>query len=464
MDCGTEQGNRIPLQKKRTNMNQVAEQGGRLSRVGRLLVDQLAEVTTVLDGEEVRARYQVEGMFPAVVAVPATEAEVAACLRVAAAHGAGVCPRGGGTHMGLGAPPRRCDIVLSLERLAGVVEYVPEDLTVTVQAGMPLAALEALAAERSQEVPLDPMGSGAATVGGILSAGAVGPRRMLYGGPRDVLLGARVALADGRVIRSGGRVVKNVAGYDLNKLWVGSLGTLGVLTEVTLKLRPKPACRRTLYYSFGDLTEALQAAEAVLGSELLSAAVTLLSPGAAANLGLPEHFGLALELAESETNVAYQMDRLEEILTGHAGRPEEVLADGTGALGPEPGDQFWRDLRDFHRTSGACWHVRVSTVISDLEELVRLALSTSGVEVIAHVGSGSLFVYGQEPDPRLVSALQNRAAALGGAAVLEEAPPELKRQVDVWGPPRPEWRLMRQIKERLDPGGILNPGRFVGGI
>lgn len=457
-----------------------------MNRVGTLLVDQLAEVTTVLDGEEARARCQVEGIQPAVVALPATEAEVAACLKVAATHGAAVCPRGGGTRMGLGGPLRQCDVVLSLERLAGVVEYVPEDLTVTVQAGMSLAALEELVAGRNQEVPLDPMGSADTTVGGILAAGAVGPRRMLYGGPRDVLLGAQVALADGRLIRSGGRVVKNVAGYDLNKLWVGSLGTLGVLTEVTLKLRPKPACRRTLCFAFGDLGQALQAAEAVLGSELLPAAVTLLSPGAAARLGLPAWLALIVELAESESNVAYQAGRLKEILSGCSGRLEEILVGSIGELGdipagrrggPEvstasrpgvlqtdPEKRFWLNLRDFYRIDDACWRVRVSTVLSDLAELMRLAMSGPGVDVIAHVGSGSLFVYGKQPDPRIAAALQNRAAALGGAAVLEEAPPEMKQQVDVWGPPRSEWRLMRQIKERLDPGGVLNPGRFVGGI
>lgn len=417
------------------------------------LVEQLAQVAAVQADESARMRCQVDGMVPAVVALPASEGEVAACLRTAARCGAGVVPRGGGSRMGLGGSPTRCDVVLSLERLSGVVEYVPEDLTVTVQAGMPLHTLQELVGRRNQEVPLDPTGGVNSTVGGVLAAGAVGPRRMLYGGPRDVLLGARVALADGRVIQSGGRVVKNVAGYDLNKLWVGSLGTLGVLTEVTLKLRPRAKCCRTLCFSFSDVGGAAAAADAVLNSELLPAAVTILSPGAAGRLGLPASAVLAVELAESEANVAYEVVRLHQMMEGLAGGAEA-----------EPSGRFWQDVRDYHRIGRACWRLRVSAVPGDLGALMAAALAGTGVEVIAHAGAGTLLVYGQEPAPALISALQQRAAALGGAAVLEEAPPDLKRQVAVWGPPRPEWRLMRQIKETLDPGGVLNPGRFVGGI
>ncbi|HEY8345926.1 MAG TPA: FAD-binding oxidoreductase [Symbiobacteriaceae bacterium] len=417
----------------------------------------LAAVTTVLEGEAAGAAYQVEGMMPAVVALPASEAEVAACLRVAAECGAAVIPRGGGTRMELGTPPRRCDVVLSLERLRTVVEYVPEDLTVTVQAGMPLRELQALVGSRGQAVPLDPMGSPGTTVGGVMATAAIGPRRMVYGGPRDVLLGARVVLADGRVIRSGGRVVKNVAGYDLNKLLVGSLGTLGVLTELTLKLRPLPPCRRTFWLPCRHVGEALAAAEAVLDSELLPSAVTVLSGGAAGRLGLSGTAALVVELAESTTNVAYQADRLPEILRGW----------GTGAvaeLAEERQEAFWEGVRDYHRQGGARWRLRIAAVLSTLEEQAQFALTFPGVAIIAHAGSGSLFVYGQDPNPEALSAMVSRAASLGGGAVLEAAPPEVKQAVGVWGPPRPEWRLMRQIKEALDPGGVLNPGRFVGGI
>ncbi len=192
---------------------------------------------------ESRTRYSVDGIVPDSVAVPENESEVAALLQSAAAAEIVVVPWGAGTKQDLGHPLDRVDLVLSLERLNRVVDYVPADMTITVEAGMPLATLQSHTARNGQYVALDPPRADRATMGGIVAAASHGPRRGAYGGVRDQLLGVRIALADGRVVKCGGKVVKNVAGYDMTRLVAGSLGTLGVITEVSMRLRPLPPDR-----------------------------------------------------------------------------------------------------------------------------------------------------------------------------------------------------------------------------
>lgn len=411
-------------------------------------IDELSRLTEVLAGEAERAASAVDGLLPEAVLYPASEAEVAACLAAASRHGIAICPRGAGTAVHLGNSPRRLDAVLSLERLNRVLAYVPEDLTITVQAGLSLGELQKLVAGNGQEVALE-AAVPAATVGGLIATGAVGPRRAACGGPRDLLLGTLTALADGRVVKTGGRVVKNVAGYDMNKLLVGSLGTLGVITEVTLKLRPVPAAGLTLRLGCEKPGTALAAAEQILNSELLPVALTLLSPGTARRLAAPGPWTLAVELAESAANVAYQAQRIGALVPG----PWERLVAAEG---------FWARVRNYLTESRAAYSLRVSTVTGELER--QVAAAGPGPDLIAHVGAGTVLLYGFDSDLGAAAAQADRTRAAGGAAVLEYAPAASKRGVDVWGPPRPEWRLMRSIKQALDPTETLNPGRYAGGI
>jgi glycolate oxidase FAD binding subunit len=396
-------------------------------------VDRLADL-------QARTCYAVDGILPAAVARPSDAAEVAEALRSAAAQGAVVVPWGAGTKQDYGNPMDRADLVLSMERLNQIVEYVPADMTITVQAGMRFAGLQALAAKQGQRVPLDPPRAAAATIGGIVAAASSGPRRAAYGAVRDLVLGARIALADGRVIRTGGKVVKNVAGYDLTKLIVGSLGTLGVITEVSLRLRPLPADTRTLLHGFGGLEEALRAAEGVLNSELLPAAVTVLTPGPARLLEAPGPWCLALALEESPENNAYQAERLAQMIRGGT---------GSAALAGDAEASFWDALTNYDQRSGADCRLRINGLISELAGLIR-------GDAIAHVPSGTVLAYGS-------GAIDN-IDSVGDRAVLESGPLELRRRVNVWGAPRPEWKLAQRIKQVFDPGRILNRGRFVGGI
>ncbi|MCC7174490.1 MAG: FAD-binding oxidoreductase [Bryobacterales bacterium] len=382
---------------------------------------------------DTRTRYCVDGIVPDEVALPSGEGEVADLLKPAGSQDRVVVPWGAGTKQDLGRPLERCGLVVSLERLNRVVDYVPADMTVTVEAGMRLSDLQAIVAQNGQMVPLDPPRAGQATLGGIAAAAAFGPRRAAYGGVRDLLLGCRVALADGRVIKAGGKVVKNVAGYDLTKLMIGSLGTLGIITEVSLRLRPAPADRRTLLFGFADSGPALEAAERIMQSELLPVAVTVLSPAAARRLGAPGEWALALALEESLENNVYQAGRLAELL----GAPAET--------GPE----FWDGVADYGDRFGALFRLRYSAVIGELAHLLRDA---GALESVVYADSGTVLMYGFAPE-----------AARSGA-VLESGPVEMRRRYEVWGPPRPEWDLTRLIKRTFDPGGVLNRGRYVGGI
>jgi glycolate oxidase FAD binding subunit len=425
----------------------------------------LQAITAVLETEGDCQAYQVDGVVPRCVAVPQDEAEVAAVLAAARELGAVVAPRGAGSRGDLGNLPRRIDVVLSLERLNQVVEYVPADLTVTVQAGVRYADLQRLAGEHGQTVALDPPRWGRSTVGGLIVTNASGPERLAYGGARDLLLGTRVAMPDGKVIKTGGRVVKNVAGYDMNKLIVGSLGTLGVVTELTLKLRPLPAHTRTLCFGFGSLEAAHAAAEVVLNGEFVPTAVTILSDGPAHRVGAPGPVALLVRLAETVVNVAYQADRL-----------HVALGDRTPmAFGGPEEERLWHGVREYGE--GAALQVTLSTVLSDVAQQAQQAQQAGaghiggvGFDAIMHVGTGTVLLYNfdQDAEPAALAAaaegLGRQAAAVGGSAVVTTAPATVKERIDVWGPPRPEWRIFTGIKRTFDPDGVLNRGRFVGGI
>ena len=411
-----------------------------------------------MEDQETRSRYAVDGIVPNAIALPSSEAEAAAVLREAALAGMVVVPWGAGTKQDLGRPLERIDLVLSLEKLNRVVDYVPADMTITVEAGMRFANLQALTAQHGQTVSLDPPRSAGATIGGIVATAASGPRRMAYGGVRDFLLGCRVALPDGRVIKAGGKVVKNVAGYDMPKLFAGSLGTLGVITEASLKLRPLPADSRTLLFGFAEPGTAMAAAEAILNSELLPAAVAVLTPEVARRLEAPGPVSLAIALEETAENNVYQTERI-----------AQMLATDTVALVRDAESEFWDRLRNYGDRFGADFRIKVNTVVSDLEQQLEDCLRSPGpvkFEAVAYVPSGTAMLYGFRNGCKagaVAEAVQARMAA-GGSAVLESGTVALRRQVDVWGPARPEWEIVERIRETFDAGRTLNRGRFVGRV
>jgi glycolate oxidase FAD binding subunit len=252
-----------------------------------LLTDQLhaaAPQTELLTSSGDLKRFAVDGVKPQVVALPGVVDDVAALLNIASERHLAVLPVGGCTELELGQPPERYDLAICTVRLNALLEHEAADLTCSVQAGMPLAALQQYLTAKGQFLALDPPNAERATIGGILAANASGPQRLRYGAARDLVIGLRVALGDGTIARSGGKVVKNVAGYDLNKLYIGSLGTLGIIVEANFKLIPRPERQETLLVSFENAPAAMETVIALLSSVVTPTAIELLDPAAQRHL------------------------------------------------------------------------------------------------------------------------------------------------------------------------------------
>ncbi len=426
-------------------------------------------------------RYAVDGVVPRAVALPTTEEQVASVLRVAHAEGLAVTPWGGGTRMALGGPPARLDVALDMSRLSAIVAHEPADLTVTVQAGATIAAVNAHLARSGQYLPLDPPLAERATVGGTLASDASGPLRQRYpdSSGRDMTLGVRVAGPDGVVTKAGGRVVKNVTGYDLTKLYIGSLGTLGVILEASFKVAPLPRSESTALARFATVGEAQDAALALLRRGVRPLALDILSDGTARRIATAAGMdapGDGFVLAARFGGTALAVERME--------REMLALAKGAGAtvtvLRDDALRRFWRAVADCGQ--GDAVPPTLVTVASVLPTQVAAFMDAvadggaSGLEgeSVARAGVGVVRTFWRAADrvaapqggvvARVVASARRSATALGGSLVVESCAPEVKRLADVWGPPGPDVEVMRRIKARFDPRGVLNPGRFVGGI
>jgi glycolate oxidase FAD binding subunit len=427
-----------------------------------------------------RGPFVVEGRTPAAVVFPGTVDEAARVVGAAAQAGVPVIPWGGGTQMHLGTAPRDGAVVVVTRRLTRILEHEPGDLTATVEAGLTIDDLQAALGAQGQWVSLDPPFPGRATLGGVLATNASGPRRYLYGTARDLVIGMRVVGPDGSLVRGGGKVVKNVAGYDLVKLYIGSLGTLGLIVEATLKLRPRPEADRACWASFGSLGVAAAAAGRLMGSDLLPHSLELLDAGAtsacAAALGLrPPAAGAAALLIGFdglERTVAWQVAEAQRLL-GEAGASGVMpLQDGVA----QQAVAFVRDIQAAVPEPLAVARVAVlPKEVGPYAAAAARAAHAAGLRVLttAHAGSGVLSLVltgadGATPGvPATVTALvalRAEARTHGGQCVVEWAPLAVKEQVPAWDEAGAAGRLMQRIKAQLDPHGIMNPGRFVGGI
>src|SRR5205823_10752086 len=237
--------------------------------------------------------YAVDGVLPRFAIIPETIEQVSQAVALANQQGLTLITRGGGSRLNLGGIPERFDVLLETTKLTRLLEHEAPDLTCHVEAGITLAELQAKLATKGQWLALDPSDAQQATIGGILASNASGPKRLRYGTARDMVIGLRVVQASGEVARSGGSVVKNVAGYDLNKLYIGSLGTLGVIVEANFKLQPLPANERTLILTFSNVIDTMQTVIAILGSLLTPSAIQLIDSGAANDI--TDFFGLHLQ-------------------------------------------------------------------------------------------------------------------------------------------------------------------------
>ncbi|CAA9224714.1 MAG: Glycolate dehydrogenase, FAD-binding subunit GlcE [uncultured Chloroflexia bacterium] len=394
----------------------------------------------------------VDGIRPQWVVEPRSADEVAGVLRHAGSAGRSVVPRGGGTKLGWGNRPRSADLVLSTRRLDRVLEHAWGDMTATIEAGCTVAQVQEMLARHGQRLALDPLWPEHATIGGVLATNDSGSLRIRFGAMRDLIIGITIVLADGTVARSGGKVVKNVAGYDLPKLLTASLGTLGVITEASFRLHPLPRESRTLTFAMPAAAAANDLLRAISDSHLAPSGVQIRMAS-----DLPPHVDVRFEGI-----VASVLDEHSRQVRRFAGSAEEVTA-----------------LADIWRAPEALWYATESSLVCKLSVLpaeltafceavqhVAGALHLSWSIVAQSVGVGWLRLQSSNEQALLAAfgVLRARVAERHGSLVLAQASPEVKGRVDVWGVGGDALSLMQRVKARFDPRGILNPGRYVGGI
>ncbi len=413
----------------------------------------------VRDEPAVLESFAVDAVAPRWVARPESVDQLAAVMTIAAEEKLAVSPRGAGSALEIGAPPSRLDLVVDLSDLDAIVDYNADDLTVTVQAGLSLHALNRHLQPHRQFLPLDPPGD-EHSLGGIAAAALSGPLRFRYGTMRDLLLGVRFVQADGVVTWGGSKVVKSVTGYDVPKLMVGALGTLGVLAELTLRLHSLPEVERTWFITLPSAAAAQSLVAAVLDSTLQPSRIELMDDGALRAASMPvAPLAMLVSFGGVEAAVAEQGDRLARLAREVGGEARAVGGQWTTTID-----------RKADRTT-----LRVGSLparLSSTFETLRRALTpvkAAQATLAAHAGLGlwRVAVDGATPDAlaRLVAQLREAVADHDGYVVVTGGPVEVRRRIDPWGPIAADaLGLMRSIKSTFDPDGRLNPGRCVSGL
>ena len=425
-----------------------------MDRAAATAEDLIADGAAHADVGELRAPTAadvVDGVQPRLVAEPATADRLVATVGWAAERGLTVRVRGGGTKQQWGGVARPVDLLLSTAKLDAVVEHRHGDLTATVEAGAPLADVNAALARHGQRLPLDPPWATRATIGGIVATNDSGPARHHHGAPRDLIIGCSIVLADGRAAKSGGIVVKNVAGYDLARLMTGSFGTLAVITSATFKLAPVASSSRTVSIALDALEDA-----APLLARLADAPLT------------PS----VLELEWSPARLNVRFESVEAAVAQQAAEVVRLAGDSgrAGTLEGEAESRLWADYAHGWNAPGTL--VKLATRPTELvPTLVRLrdACKRDAVEMAA-AGRAALGVVevrlkgSAAAQARIIEQLRESLPPGEGSAVVRQAEPELRRLVDPWGPIGDALPIMQRIKAQLDSDGRMNPGGGPGGV
>lgn len=365
---------------------------------------------------------------------PRSPEELAECLRDAAASGKRIRLDGNNSKSRLGGPIPEADVHISTAALNQVLIFEPRDLTISVGAGLPYARFTELLDENGMMVPMDPPFAAQATVGGVVAANSSGPRRRLYGTPRDVVIGMRFATLEGKLVQSGGMVVKNVAGLDMAKLLIGSLGTLAAIATVNFKLMPKPHGTRTFVSEFNSVAEAIAQRDRILQSTLQPAAVDLLNPAAAGG----KQWTLAVAVAGNEAVLRRYREEL----------PGDMLEG-------EAENRYWHPIREFtpnflNAVPEGCV-IRVSVTL----DAVGATMAKLPGKAIARAANGVCYAHVETPAPELLNSHR---------AILEYGPASRTVSTPMWPVKDSGYPIMQKIKRMFDPDHLLNRGRFYGDI
>ena len=450
------------------------------------LIPRLKEVVgegyATQDPDKLKA-YLLDGKKPKIVVSPGTINEVSKIVAYANQRHLTIIPRGNGTKMETGGIPKKMDIVLSTNRLNRITDSDCENLTLSAESGITLNEAQKSLAKvgKGYFLPLDPPFTDEATLGGIVATNSSGPRRLLYGTARDLIIGTKAVFPNGDLVVSGGQTVKNVSGYDMCKLLIGSYGTLGIICEITFKLLPLPEKEATLLLSFARLEEADGFARELRGSQLIPSSTEILNATAVQkmkySMSMPPNgnYLVAIGVEGVTESIDRQISQL-----GEMGKKYGVLEAVT--LDSEKHQAFWIAIRDlsYALTEGNSNLISLKTtfLISKCGEMIgsyEKIAREFGIDgaLICHSGNGILYSYllpGKnfrskiESLVELIGKLTSEAVKNGGNLVVESSPLSIKKKVDVWGQFRGDYLVVRRLKEQIDPVGILNIGRFVGGI
>jgi glycolate oxidase FAD binding subunit len=415
-------------------------------------------------------QYHPLGNSGKVTICPKTEQEISAVLAYANTNKHSVFIMGGGTKRGYGGRLEKADILLALAQYTGIVEHNPGDMTITVKAGTSFQEIQTYLAPYKQKIPLDPYNPKHATIGGIVSANDSGPKRLGYGAARDNVIGLRLVYPDGMLIRSGGKVVKNVAGYDMNKLFIGAMGTLGVISEVTVKLRPIAKYESILFVSFSErnIEEIRAFAAKVLDSMIEPISLEILNPSLAGKLTNTNQFTMLISFEDVKSSVHYQVNVIRSIV------PDKTTL---RSLSQNEATSFWDNF--YHQQPNGLTNettteavLKIGVVNLDAIKILKeaeLIADACHVSIEAHGGLGTgicyLTIRGANED--ILSAIQQiRKSAMnyGGYAIVKHLPFSLRSEINVWGERTASHFLYEGIKQKIDPNTVLNKNRYVGGI
>ncbi|HEX3143034.1 MAG TPA: FAD-linked oxidase C-terminal domain-containing protein, partial [Pyrinomonadaceae bacterium] len=397
------------------------------------------------------------------VLTPGSPAEISNVVDLAARESQTIIPAGGATFLDAGNLLERPNLIVTTRRLSKLIHHEPADLVATAQAGLTLREFQDQLRQKGQWLPIDPPDDGTATLGAVVATGMSGPQQFGYGPVRSFVIGLRAILADGTTIKAGGNVVKNVAGYDLCKLFTGSYGTLGIITEVTFKLRPVPFETRTIVAS-GQRPVLTKIGKAI-ARETSPVALELVSPSLAnqiiAEVDRSEHlllvrFAGASRAVVVETAHALKMLREQNIACATHDEDEEIWSGVSKAASAGSKTLIWRANT---RPS------ELASLLDDVAALEQDEASHVDLQWQASLGDGRLrvmaraAVYAGE-SVRTLQRMRQKAEGLGGHLVIERAPTEIKNEIDSWGGPGSAAELMQRVKQQLDPQNLFSPGRF----
>ena len=454
------------------------------------------------------AGYVVDDMMPKAVIFPRNTREVSEVVKFANRENLAIIPWGSGSKMPMGHPPKRFDLVICTSRMNHMIDVDTSNLTITVEAGvkfrdiqarlateedrcyLPLEDLttgteEVICSDRSHSgcfLPIDPSCSNTATIGGVVAANSAGPRRLLYNLPRDMILGVKVVAPNGEIAGGGGKTVKNVSGYDISKLMVGSMGSLGILCEMTFKLLPLPEQMETLLISFDSFSEAADLVNRIFETTLIPAAVEVMNSTTFANLGVKD----IPEFDPNKYVVVVALEAFQEAVTRMATEISE-MAESVGAKSQTNIKdlahlRFWLAVSDLDPTLNGKFPDLIKTKFNyrisewkGIFEFVDHTLSQKNIEhaILAHAGSGiCLSSLLMEPDSngsmdKAIEAMEpllKRSREAGGNMIIQRAPTRVKHRLKIWGDSGSDFVVMKRLKGQLDPSGIMCPGRFVGGL